>query len=274
MARTDTRKAVEAPGSQAASSARRVMDYRAWQKSKLIEAFDLAASRCQSEAALHSLLQEVTQELGFQYFALLHHASLNRRHGHLIRFDNYPLDWQQEMRETHLFEYDPIHAASGRTNIGFIWDDVGRYVTLTATHRSILMRSRRFGLVNGFTVPANVPGEPSGSCSFARASSRSISKAGLHCAELIGAHAFFAARRLRGLPSTGRRAHLSRRERQCLRLLANGKTDWEIGAILGLSPETVRQYVRHARISYDVVSRAQLVVFGLRDAWISFDDAS
>jgi LuxR family quorum-sensing system transcriptional regulator CciR len=275
MARNDTGKAVEAPmGSQAASSVRGGAVDRTWQKSKLIEAFDLAASRCQSAADLRSLLQDVTQELGYHYFALLHHASLNRHLGQLIRFDNYPLDWQQEIHEAHLFEHDPIHAASVRTNIGFKWDDVERFVTLTGTHRAILMRSRRFGLVNGFTVPANVPGEPNGSCSFASPSSRSISKAGLQCAELIGAHAFFTARRLQGLPSAACRPHLSRRERQCLRLLASGKTDWEIGAILGLSPETVRQYVKHARASYDVVSRAQLVAFGLRDAWISFDDVS
>lgn len=275
MARNYTRKAIKAPtGSQDLSFARRGAVDRVRQTPKLIEAFDSAASRCQSDADLHSLLQEVTQELGFRYFALLHHASLSRHLGHLIRFDNYPLDWEQEIRKGHLFEHDPVHAASARTNIGFIWDDVERFVTLTGTHRAILMRSRRFGLVNGFTIPANVPGEPTGSCSFATPSSRSISKASLQCAELIGARAFFAARRLQGLPSTGCRPHLSRRERQCLRLLANGKTDWEIGAILGLSPETARQYVKHARVSYDVVSRAQLVVFGLRDAWISFDDIS
>jgi LuxR family quorum-sensing system transcriptional regulator CciR len=55
--------------------------------------------------------------------------------------------------------------------------------------------------------------------------------------------------------------------------LAAGKTDWEIATILGLSPETVHQYVKQARAAYDVVSRTQLVVNGLRDAWISYDDA-
>jgi len=67
--------------------------------------------------------------------------------------------------------------------------------------------------------------------------------------------------------------HLSRRELQCLRFAAAGKTDMEIALILGISGETARQYVKRARAAYDVVSRTQLVVLRLRDDWISFDEA-
>ena len=58
-----------------------------------------------------------------------------------------------------------------------------------------------------------------------------------------------------------------------LRLIARGKTDWEIATILGLSTHTVRQYVKRCRAAYGAVTRTQLVVYGLRDAWLSFDDA-
>jgi DNA-binding CsgD family transcriptional regulator len=60
---------------------------------------------------------------------------------------------------------------------------------------------------------------------------------------------------------------------ECLRLVALGKSDWEIAHILGISPHTAHQYVKRARAAYDTVSRAQLVAYGLRDAWISFEDA-
>jgi LuxR family quorum-sensing system transcriptional regulator CciR len=90
---------------------------------------------------------------------------------------------------------------------------------------------------------------------------------------MIGAHALRAARRLRPLPEPAPRPRLSRREVQCLQLAASGKTDWEIARILGLSVETARQYMKRARAAYDAVSRTQLVVHGLRDAWISFEDA-
>ena len=122
-------------------------------------------------------------------------------------------------------------------------------------------------------MPANVPGEPNGSCSFAVRKGRELPLRRLLCAEQVGAHAFRIARRLHDYPAAGRHPHLNRRELQCLHLVAAGKTDWEIAKILGISPETAHQYVKRARAAYDVVSRTQLVVHGLRDAWISFDDA-
>jgi LuxR family quorum-sensing system transcriptional regulator CciR len=82
-----------------------------------------------------------------------------------------------------------------------------------------------------------------------------------------------AARRLSGSFAPSERPHLSRREIECLQLVAIGKTDWEIAAILGISVQTARQYVKRARRAYDVVSRTQLVVLGLRDAWLGFEDA-
>jgi LuxR family quorum-sensing system transcriptional regulator CciR len=55
--------------------------------------------------------------------------------------------------------------------------------------------------------------------------------------------------------------------------VAAGKTDWETARILGISVETARQYVKRARAAYDVVTRAQLVVHGLHDEWVTFEDA-
>ena len=85
--------------------------------------------------------------------------------------------------------------------------------------------------------------------------------------------AFEAARRLAGFPAGCLRPRLSRRERQCLRLLAAGRSDSVIAQILGISPETAHQYVKRARAAYDVASRAQLVACGLRDSFISYEEA-
>ena len=241
--------------------------------SRLVDQFEARASLCRSDQDLRLLLEDVSRELGFRFFALLHHLSLRKSSASLIRIDNYPIGWEEELRAKLLLEDDPVHLASGRTNVGFVWKEIGAMVPLSSRHRQILRRSRRFGLGEGFTVPANVPGEPSGSCSFAVRRGLELPAQRLLCAELIGAHAFRAARRIHSYPAAGLHPHLSRRERECLHLLAAGKTDWEIARILGISAETARQYVKRARAAYDVVSRTQLVVHGLRDAWISFDDA-
>ena len=241
--------------------------------SRLVDLFAESAIRCTRDADLRHLLEEVTRELGFHYFALLHHASLRWSAGPLARFDNYPADWEHELIAEGLVLDDPVHHASLRTNIGFSWSELDSLLPLTCRHRRILEQSARHGIGDGFTVPANVPGEPSGSCSFAVRRGGQFPAHRLRCAELIGAHAFRAARRIHDYPARAPHPHLSRRELQCLRLIAAGKTDWEIAVILGISIETAHQYVKSARAAYDVISRTQLVVHGLRDAWISFDDA-
>ncbi|MFL6762272.1 MAG: LuxR family transcriptional regulator [Sphingomicrobium sp.] len=240
---------------------------------RLADYFDAAAATCTSLRELRVLLRDAANELGFDYFALLHHASLTSSARTYIRIDNYPADWVEELAAEGLARQDPVHLASRRTGTAFAWADLSRFVQLGPMQQNILERSRHFGLGEGMTVPVNVPAEPGGSCSFALRVGRTLRRECAAAAELIGAHAFDAARRLAHFAGPAARPHLSRREVQCLRLVAAGKSDWEISVILGISVETVRQYVKHARRTYGVLTRTQLVVLGLRDDWLSFEEA-
>lgn len=241
--------------------------------SRLIDHFEAKAGLCSNDGDLRSVLEDATRELGFDYFALLHHASLASARPGLIRIDTYPAGWEEELAARGLIGADPVHHACARTNIGFAWFELPGLVAIGRKGRELFERSKCFDIGEGFTVPVNVPGEPGGSCSFAVRIGTQLPVERLLSAEQVGAHAFRAARRIHNYPAAARCPHLSRRERQCVRLLAAGKTDWEIAAILGISVETAHQYVKRARAAYDVVSRAQLVACGLRDALVSFDEA-
>lgn len=240
---------------------------------RLADRFAEIAASCADLPLLRAALVDAASELGFRYFALLDHDSVVSSPDGLVRIDNYPEAWVRELIKTRLGQDDPVHQASRRANTGFAWSELKSLIPLRRHHKAILARSRQFGIGEGFTIPANVPGEPSGSCSFAVGAGADLPASRLRCAELVGAHALRAARRLRPVRPAPVRPRLSRRQIQCLRLVAMGKTDWEIARILGLSIETARQYVKSARAAYDVVSRTQLVVHGLRDRWISFEDA-
>jgi len=240
---------------------------------KVAAEFERQAQDCVDDNELRTLLEDASHELGFEHFAIVHSVSFRREDASFISLDNYPEAWAEEFVGGLLYLDDPVLQASQRTAKGFRWSDVGQMLKISGRHAQVLQRSARYGMGLGFTVPANVPGEPNGSCSFAVRRGRDLPEDRLRCAELIAIDAFDAGRRLRGLPHVGDLPHLSRRQRQCMRLLAAGKTDWEISKILGISHETVRRYVKSAREAYDVVSRAQLVARALRDGQISFDDA-
>jgi len=62
---------------------------------------------------------------------------------------------------------------------------------------------------------------------------------------------------------------LSQRERDVLRLLADGGSYGEIGAKLFLSPDTVRAHAHHAMTKLGAKTRTQAVALALRDALIA-----
>jgi RNA polymerase sigma factor (sigma-70 family) len=62
---------------------------------------------------------------------------------------------------------------------------------------------------------------------------------------------------------------VTQREREILRLLADGLTNEEIGKRLFISPETVRTHVRKAMSKLDADTRTQAVAKALRQSLIA-----
>jgi LuxR family quorum-sensing system transcriptional regulator CciR len=146
-------------------------------------------------------------------------------------------------------------------------------IQLTQGDLEVLSQARRFGIGDGFTVPAHVPGEYNGSCSFAVTEEGELPREHRLVAQLVGGLAFEAARRI----AQPRRAPqptmpMTDRQRDCVLWAARGKTDWEISRILGVSHETVIQHLKHARERYGVQKRAHLAVMALFDGTICFSD--
>jgi DNA-binding CsgD family transcriptional regulator len=54
--------------------------------------------------------------------------------------------------------------------------------------------------------------------------------------------------------------------------VGSGKTNWEIGKILGVSEDTIHKHVSSAMRKYDVGKRTLLVVRALFDGQLSYRD--
>lgn len=238
------------------------------------EAFlrDVSATSCEVE--LSDALSAVSRELGFTYFALSHHVDIRNAPQPAIRLHNYPEEWADFYDDHRLGLSDPVFRASHLTSVGFVWSEIPQMIHLTAADHEMLRRAEAKGISNGFTVPANVPGETHGSCSFANPSGVEIQEELLPMAQLVGAFAFEAARRLWRVrsPDVAPGPRLTDRQRECILWVARGKSDWEISRILGIQHETVVRHLKQARERYGVGKRTMLAVHALFDGSISFTD--
>lgn len=237
-----------------------------------VEAFVRQVRELECEQQLAEALAEMSGDLGFRYFALTHHVNV-RQSSAAIRLHNYPSGWAEWFDEQQLGAVDPVHRASSQTNVGFAWSNLDQMILLTPRDRRILELARQEGIGDGFTVPAHVPGEAHGSCSFAAEYGTTVREENLALAQLVGAFAFDAARRiLRPRGPLEPLPRLTDRQRECVVWAARGKSDWEISQILGVSHETVIQHLKQARERYGVGKRTLLAVHALFDGTIAFLD--
>ena len=236
--------------------------------------FAHAVEAAASIGELGALVDAISREMGFRYFALAHHVDIARTPQPAIRIHNYPAEWEAFFDAEGLGRSDPVHRASHLRNLGFPWTMLRDLIELSRRDEEIIARSRRAGIADGYTVPAHIPGESEGSCSFATAHGKSYRVEWLPLAQFVGTAAFEAARRLSGVRRIDLdRPRLSDRQRDCIYWAARGKSDWAISQILGIGHETAIQYMKEARGRYGVANRTQLAIHALYDGALTFTDA-
>jgi LuxR family quorum-sensing system transcriptional regulator CciR len=237
-----------------------------------VRAFVSQIRNIDTEEGLGEALAEISNDLGFRYFALTHHTDVRRASG-AIRLHNYPSGWAEWFDEQQLGPSDPVHRASHLTNAGFAWSKLPEMMALTARDTMILAAARDEGIGEGFTVPAHVPGEAHGSCSFATKTGERLREDNFPLLQLVGCFAFDAARRIGHVRALSLpQPTLTDRQRECLMWAARGKSDWEIARILGVGHETVIQHLKQARERYGVGKRTLLTVHALFDGTLAFVD--
>ncbi len=241
-----------------------------------VEDFVQRVRRVTDSGELGTLLSDAVGVLGFDHCALVHHTARPRPDS--VQYVDYPEAFQAVSAERNYFAEDPVLAACQASAAAFLWSDLPRLIVLSDRQREILETAVNCGLGDGFTIPVNVPGEMPGSCSFAVRTGRALPTEVLPATQYMGCFAFEAARRvrslelLRGAREAAARPRLTERQLDCLVLAAQGKSDWAIAQLLGISGETVHQHIETAKRRYGVASRMQLVVLALYDNVITFAD--
>ena len=231
---------------------------------------------CRVADDLRAVMEPVTREMGFDAYALYQHVKrFDWGKRNLLAISNFSRAWLDEFFEHEMSADDPVHLASYRTSVGFRFDEIPRLVRLTDRHQRVLAAGRKAGISDGFCVPAHIPGETNGTCTFVVHAGRTLPADNLPMAQLVGAFAYEAARQIQLsgadlVRPAGER--LTTRQIECIVLIARGKTDWEISQILGIHEQTVTEHLNEARRRCGVARRTELVVRALYEGDVTFKD--
>lgn len=177
----------------------------------------------------------------------------------------YPLEYQLLYQERGFVGSDPTVAHCQTSAEPLIWEE--QIYNRTPASREVLEEAQRFGLGHGLSVPVHESGRVISMLSLGRdrpfeseAEQRSVLSAGKVLATCV-----HVASENHILPDllAARRPHLSPRERQCLQLVALGKSNWDIGELLHISEATVAFHVQNVLKKLKVSTRMQAVAIGV-----------
>ena len=186
-----------------------------------------------------------------------------------LLLNNRPADYNENYVRKNYIRKDPVLLALRRELQPFAWHDVRQQGLSHAQHR-IIDEGREFGATDGLVIPISTL---SGRTSIFSPCGRdpNLSPRARSAIEMIGIYSYQVLQRamIRERRSNAAPTSLTAREREVLTWVASGKSDDEIGMILGIARETVTTYVENAKRKLDATKRIYAVVQALRQGEIN-----
>lgn len=171
--------------------------------------------------------------------------------------------WSDRYVEQNFYRFDPMAKHTRETIHPFYWDEIALDEEKDPRAQHVMDEAADFGLKQGFSVPIfGAEGEQSCVTMGGEKTERPP-----RAREAMHLMSIYAHDRARALRQTGWQRQvqpqLTDREREVLRWVAMGKTDWEIGEILKISEKTSYAHVRNCCRKLDTATRTQAVVRAL-----------
>jgi DNA-binding CsgD family transcriptional regulator len=237
----------------------------------------LSKSECEhSLEVLHYAAQaETSQDIKTVLELIQTHFPFNRLLGGLARLGpggkfegfanvvnvSYPDEWLRLYWQNSFFEVDPVFQKALKAPGTQLWKDTYRTAT-SKKEKEFIHTAGEFGLQSGITTgSADQACSVATFCSFAGESDLEAERY-LPLMEYLGYHLHLALMRTepRHTYALDRCVKkLSVRELTILNWMKNGKTNWEIAQILGVTERTIRFHVESIFSKLDVTSRSQAV---------------
>ncbi|RXH38244.1 helix-turn-helix transcriptional regulator [Bradyrhizobium zhanjiangense] len=232
--------------------------------------FTECANRTNSLRALFELLVSRATEEGFSEVA---YGALNFVEP--LRLPEYPPptvavkwppDWCDRYFKRKYHTIDPVVRRTPMHTRPFLWDQLADRHQLQPDERRVLDEAREAGLKHGMSVPLFGPLGRVSVVSFASPSDDADPQGRIGHLKAL-ASLFHSASGEIARPSNNdcdRKVALSQREISCMRWVAEGKSSWEVGMILGISLNTVNFHIKNAMRKLGATSRIQAIAMAIR----------
>lgn len=217
------------------------------------------------QQAIEELLLDITRPLGIALIGgglvPTPQASMQEIRNRML-LQRFPGEWADRYNGCGYVTRDPIVERLQVDRAPFTWKDAYSSSAHADNVALIDGEAREFGLRGGFVVPVTLLDSSLAAISFGGADSdfspedRSMLVFLANCA--VGATLKMRSRSKRPLEV------LSPRENECLLWAADGKTDWEIATILGISKPTVTKHIVSAREKLGAETKAHAIAVALR----------
>ncbi|NIJ50714.1 autoinducer binding domain-containing protein [Rhizomicrobium electricum] len=214
--------------------------------------------RLDEPQAVRAAFADAITALGVTSFALLEVNPNPEAFQRTVIDDTMPVGWKERYFEQKYAAIDPCVRAIASSVEPFLWSEALARSRREKPQRRIYDEAGSFGLNQGLCVPIYGPNRYMAFATLAgpQLDLAPTSRAALHVMAL------YTHNRLLTLmqTETTEAPTLTRRERECLTWVAQGKSDWEIGEILKISERTAHWYIECAKRKFGVATRIQAVV--------------
>lgn len=216
---------------------------------------------------LTSMFGACAEAFGFAYFGCVHFGGGTPVNPAML-FGRASPDWQRKYLDENLVFDDPSIGMIFDVARPFSWAEV-EAASLAPRSRRVFDVARREGFESGFLVPVTGPFRDV--IAVMMTSDLALDHDRRERSTLTAIATVYATvgksfnEVAADEPTT---TPLTRRECECLSWAAGGKTDWEIGFILGIAPRTVGLHVDNARAKMGAANRARAVIEAWRRGWL------
>jgi DNA-binding CsgD family transcriptional regulator len=204
------------------------------------------------------------EKYGFEFHCVSFLATAKETLEDVLVSNRLPEEWLKVYNEKGYVHDDPGFRYAKTVVRPFRWFKEAPYDPEREPRAAeVVQLAGDFGALDGFVIPVASTAGRMGQIWFG-GRTLDLPAHQLPALHLMTIYAFDRILELHG-SRPQHQARLTPREREILKLVANGKSNWEVGEALHISSRTVKEHIKHLCRKLGAITRTQAVMIAVRD---------